>query len=188
MTTWRVPLADVIVPESDIAAVADVYRSGSRSMGPERGVRSRVRCLHRCRPCSGRGQWHGCCAPHLPRDRPWPRRRGDLPSLTFVASANAVAYTGATPVFADIAGLAEPWLSAAVVEAAITPRTRAEGSVIRRPPWRDPQPRRPRPGPRPGPPRGRRARRRRARRRPPRRNVRARRRVFVLCEQESRDR
>src|SRR3954466_1748029 len=52
-----------------------------------------------------------------------------VPSLTFVATVNAIAYTGATPVFADVAGLTEPWLSAAAVEAAITPRTRAVMSM-----------------------------------------------------------
>src|SRR5215216_2640010 len=31
---WKVPLADVAVPEEDIAVVADVYRSGWLSMGP----------------------------------------------------------------------------------------------------------------------------------------------------------
>ncbi len=31
---WQVPLADVVVPEDDVAAVADVYRSGWLSMGP----------------------------------------------------------------------------------------------------------------------------------------------------------
>ena len=47
-----------------------------------------------------------------------------VPSFTFAATANSVALTGATPVFADI----EPdyfGLSPAAVEAAITPRTRA---------------------------------------------------------------
>ena len=34
MAPWIVPLADVRVPEEDIAAVADVYRSGWLSMGP----------------------------------------------------------------------------------------------------------------------------------------------------------
>ena len=34
MPDWRVPLADVVVPEGDIAVVADVYRSGWLSMGP----------------------------------------------------------------------------------------------------------------------------------------------------------
>lgn len=45
-------------------------------------------------------------------------------SFSFIASANAVLYTGATPVFADI----EPEsfnISAETIEAAITPRTRA---------------------------------------------------------------
>src|ERR671922_208446 len=35
MGQWRVPLADVVVPETDIQVVADVYRSGWLSMGPE---------------------------------------------------------------------------------------------------------------------------------------------------------
>ena len=48
-----------------------------------------------------------------------------LPALTFVASANAVRYTGAQPVFADIES--EDWLnvSPASIEAAITPNTKA---------------------------------------------------------------
>lgn len=47
-----------------------------------------------------------------------------VPTLTFVATANAVAYTGATPVFVD----SEPrtWnIDPAGIEAAITPRTKA---------------------------------------------------------------
>jgi dTDP-4-amino-4,6-dideoxygalactose transaminase len=48
-----------------------------------------------------------------------------VPSLTFVATVNAIAYTGACPVFADIAGVDQPWLSAATCERAITDRTRA---------------------------------------------------------------
>ncbi|MEW5939811.1 MAG: DegT/DnrJ/EryC1/StrS family aminotransferase, partial [Chloroflexota bacterium] len=48
-----------------------------------------------------------------------------VPSLTFVATANAVRYTGATPVFADIES--EDWLaiSPASIEKCITPKTRA---------------------------------------------------------------
>ncbi len=48
-----------------------------------------------------------------------------LPSLTFVASANAVRYTGATPVFADITSLEDLTVSPKAIEQAITPRTKA---------------------------------------------------------------
>jgi dTDP-4-amino-4,6-dideoxygalactose transaminase len=48
-----------------------------------------------------------------------------VPSLTFVATANAVAYTGAAPVFADVEGLDRPALSPAAVEPLISPATKA---------------------------------------------------------------
>ena len=48
-----------------------------------------------------------------------------VPSLTFVATANAVKYTGATPVFADISGEEDLSISPASIEAAITSRTKA---------------------------------------------------------------
>ena len=47
-----------------------------------------------------------------------------VPSLTYVASVNAISYTGATPVFVD--SDAERWnLDPELLERAITPRTRA---------------------------------------------------------------
>jgi perosamine synthetase len=47
-----------------------------------------------------------------------------VPDLTWVATANAVAYTGATPVFADVEE--DSWcLDPAAFESAITPRTKA---------------------------------------------------------------
>jgi dTDP-4-amino-4,6-dideoxygalactose transaminase len=48
-----------------------------------------------------------------------------VPSLTFVASANAIRYTGACPVFADISGENDLNISPDAVEACITERTRA---------------------------------------------------------------
>lgn len=46
------------------------------------------------------------------------------PSLTFVATANAIVYAGATPIFADISGLDDLNISAEDVERRITPRTK----------------------------------------------------------------
>jgi perosamine synthetase len=46
-----------------------------------------------------------------------------VPSLTYIATANAVTYTGATPVFVDVS--ADTWcIDPASIEAAITPRTK----------------------------------------------------------------
>ena len=126
MPAWQVPLADVTVPEEDVAAVADVYRSGWLSMGPrtaefEQALAEYTGARHALGAANGTAALHlVCMAAGL-----GPGDEAIVPSLTFVASVNAIAYTGATPVFADIAALDRPWPSAAAVEAAVTPRTRA---------------------------------------------------------------
>jgi dTDP-4-amino-4,6-dideoxygalactose transaminase len=48
-----------------------------------------------------------------------------VPSLSFVASSNAILYAGAKPVFADISGLNDLNLSGADIEKKITNRTKA---------------------------------------------------------------
>jgi dTDP-4-amino-4,6-dideoxygalactose transaminase len=48
-----------------------------------------------------------------------------VPSLTFVATANAIRYTGATPVFADIASSQNLCISPATIKRSLTERTRA---------------------------------------------------------------
>ena len=48
-----------------------------------------------------------------------------VPSLTFVATVNAIVYTGARPVFVDIAAVDKPWLSVTACEMAISDRARA---------------------------------------------------------------
>ncbi len=47
------------------------------------------------------------------------------PALTFVATANAILYTGARPVFVDIGGPDDLNLSVADAARKVTPRTRA---------------------------------------------------------------
>jgi dTDP-4-amino-4,6-dideoxygalactose transaminase len=126
MAYWRVPLADLVVPEGDIEAVADVYRSGWLSMGPataalEADFAAYTGARHAIAVTNGTAALHLLClAAGL-----GPGDEVIAPSMTFVATINAIAYTGARPVFADIAGLTEPWLARRAAVAAITPRTKA---------------------------------------------------------------
>lgn len=126
MADWSVPLADVIIDEGDLEAVVATYRSGWLSMGPrieefEQGFAAYLGVRHAIAVSSGTAALHlMCLASGL-----GPGDEVVVPSMTFVATVNAVRYTGATPVFADIAGPLEPWLSAPTCEAVIGPRTRA---------------------------------------------------------------
>jgi dTDP-4-amino-4,6-dideoxygalactose transaminase len=126
MPEWRVPLSDLTIGEAEIAAVVDTYRSGWLSMGPrtedlEERFAAYVGSRHAVAVTNGTAALHLIClAAGL--------GAGDevvVPSLTFVATVAAIRYTGATPVFADIAGLERPWLSAESAASAIGPRTRA---------------------------------------------------------------
>jgi dTDP-4-amino-4,6-dideoxygalactose transaminase len=126
VTQWRVPLADVVVTDDDIAAVVETYRSGWLSMGPRTAVLEErfadfVEARHAVAACNGTAALHlACLAAGI-----GPGDEVVVPSLTFVATVNAIAYTGATPVFADVVSLTEPWLSASAAEAAVSPRTAA---------------------------------------------------------------
>jgi dTDP-4-amino-4,6-dideoxygalactose transaminase len=126
MGAWRVPLADVVVSEEDIAIVADVYRSGWLSMGPEtealeRDFAAYAGARHALAVTNGTAALHLICA----AAGVGPGDEVVVPSLTFVATVNAIAYTGATPVFADVVGVTEPWLDPEAVAAAAGERTRA---------------------------------------------------------------
>jgi dTDP-4-amino-4,6-dideoxygalactose transaminase len=126
MSDWRVPLADVEVGEEEIATVAETYRSGWLSMGPrteelESRFAAYVGAEHAIATTNGTAALHLICASAG-------LGAGDeviVPSLTFVATVNAVRYVGATPVFGDVAGLERPWLSTEAAAAAITAKTGA---------------------------------------------------------------
>jgi len=126
MAQWSVPLSDLVVGEDDIAVIAEIYRSGWLSMGPEteafeREFAAYAGTRHALAVANGTAALHLICA----AAGLGPGDEAVVPSMTFVATVNAIAYTGATPVFADIAGLTEPWLDPAAAAAAITPRTKA---------------------------------------------------------------
>jgi dTDP-4-amino-4,6-dideoxygalactose transaminase len=123
---WRVPLADVRITEDELEAVVATYRTGWLSMGPqteafEREFAEYVGAPHAFAVANGTAALHlACAAAGL-----GPGDDVVVPSMTFVATANAVAYTGARPVFADIEGIHRPWMSRETLEHALTERTRA---------------------------------------------------------------
>ncbi|NMB87614.1 MAG: DegT/DnrJ/EryC1/StrS family aminotransferase [Chloroflexi bacterium] len=123
---WRIPLSDIEIGSGEISAVRKVLESNWLSMGQvtqdfEAAFAAMTGSRHALAVTNGTAALHmACLAVGL-----GPGDEAIVPSLTFVATANAVRYTGATPVFADIAGENDLNLSPAAVERAITPRTRA---------------------------------------------------------------
>lgn len=118
-----IPAAKPLIGAEERQAVDRVLASGIIAHGPEvEAFEQEFAALVGGRPCvavnSGTSALHlGLLAAGV-----GPGDEVIVPSFTFAATANAVAATGATPVFADI----EPHhfcLEPAAVEAAVTPRT-----------------------------------------------------------------
>ncbi len=123
---WRVPLAEVEFGPEEPAAVLSVLESRWLSMGAvtqafEAEFAAFCDAKHAFAVTNATAGLHlACLAAGL-----GPGDEVILPSLTFVATANAIRYTGATPVFADISSLNDWTLSPHEVKARITPNTRA---------------------------------------------------------------
>src|SRR3954451_5115400 len=118
-----IPIARLALGEEEAAAAADVVRSGWLMNGPrtekfEKMVAEYVGAAHAVAVSSATTALHlGLIAAGV--------RPGDeviCPSYSFIATANAIRYANATPVFVDI----DPDtynIDPALVEPAITPRT-----------------------------------------------------------------
>ena len=122
----EIPVFDIKVEQEDLDAVEEALRSGWWTMGARveslesdfagridssEGVAlsSCTTALHIALICAGVG----------------PGDEVVLPSFTFVATAAAVLYCGAVPVFADICGDHDLGIDPDQVEAAIGPKTKA---------------------------------------------------------------
>jgi perosamine synthetase len=121
----RIPLAKPVITARERELVDQVLASGQLSLGPmlarfERIWAERIGVRHAIACSSGTAGLHMCL--HAAGVGP-----GDeviTSSFSFVASANAVLFTGADVVFAEV----DPYtfnMDPAAVEAAITPRTKA---------------------------------------------------------------
>jgi dTDP-4-amino-4,6-dideoxygalactose transaminase len=125
-----VPLFDVRLRDEDVEAVERTLRSGWLTMGPqtkafEEAFAGHVGARHAVALSSCTSALH--LAYLAAGVRP-----GDeviVPAITFVATANAARYCGATPVLADVVGQHDLGIDPAEVEARITPRTRAVSVV-----------------------------------------------------------
>jgi dTDP-4-amino-4,6-dideoxygalactose transaminase len=120
-----IPVMRPLLGEEEAQAVADVVRSGWVAQGPrvaefERAIAAAVGAAHGVATSSCTTALH--LALHALGIGP-----GDevvVPSLSFIATANAVRYCGAVPVFADVDPLTGN-LTAETVTAVRTSRTRA---------------------------------------------------------------
>lgn len=123
---WRVPLADLDYGEDESRAVLDVLNSRWLSMGGvtqefESQFAQVVGARHALAVSNATVALHlACLALGI-----GPGDEVIVPSLTFVATANAVLYTGAEVRFADIAGPDDLTISGAAIRACINPRTKA---------------------------------------------------------------
>jgi perosamine synthetase len=99
----RVPLTDIFVDDELAEAVLETLRSGWWSMGPrfsefERAFAEFCGAAHALAVANGTAALHlallavGC----------GPGDEVVVPSLNFIAAANAIVHTGAEPVFCDI--------------------------------------------------------------------------------------
>ena len=123
---WRVPLSDIDFDETESLAVEKVLKSRWLTMGKvtqefEASFAAHVQSRHAIAVTNATAALHlACLVLGL-----GPGDEVIVPSLTFVATANAVRYVGATPVFADIVSDDNLNISPDGISALITPRTRA---------------------------------------------------------------
>jgi dTDP-4-amino-4,6-dideoxygalactose transaminase len=124
--TWRVPLSDILVSEEMTTVVGETIASGWWSMGP-RVAAFESEFAEFCGTRHALAVSNGTAALHLALLAAGcgPGDEVIVPSLNFVAAANSIEHTGATPVFCDITGEVDLNLDPEDVAAAVGERTKA---------------------------------------------------------------
>jgi dTDP-4-amino-4,6-dideoxygalactose transaminase len=128
--SWSIPLTDIRMTEEDVDAVLECLRGGWLTMGPrvqefEQRFAEYVGIEHAAAVSSGTAALHlaALAAGIGPGDEVI------VPNFTFVASAAAARYCGATPVLCDSLGPRDFNLDPDDVRSLITSRTRAVMAV-----------------------------------------------------------
>jgi len=123
---WRIPLADIDFDVQEEEAALRVIRSrwlsmGEETQGFEREFAEFIGAKHTLAVSNATAALHlSCIAAGI--------QPGDeviVPSLTFVATANAVRYVGGIPIFADIESADWLTIAPASIEKCISEKTRA---------------------------------------------------------------
>lgn len=123
---WKLPLSDIDYGQEERLAVDSVLQGRWLTMGAiteefEQAFAAYTGARHAVAVTNATAALHmACVVAGL-----GPGMEAIVPSLTFVATANAIRYCGATPVFVDIQGEEDLNLSCQAIEQAITERTRA---------------------------------------------------------------
>ena len=123
---YQIPLFDLNFDEKEEQAVLEAIRSRWISMGQrvqqvEEEFSRRLGVRHVIAVTNGTAALHLALAGLEIR----PGDEVIVPSLTFVATANAVRYVGATPVFADIVGPHDLTIDPVDIERLVTKKTKA---------------------------------------------------------------
>ena len=123
---WKVPLADMDYGAEEESAVLNVLQSRWLTMGGitqafEAQFAEFLGVKHALAVSNATVALHlACCALDI-----GPGDEVIVPSLSFVATSNAVLYTGAEVRFAEIQGEDDLTIAPASIEAQVTPRTKA---------------------------------------------------------------
>lgn len=136
-------LSEPVIGKEEQAAVCDVIRSGWLTMGER--VSAFENAFAKLHGANGAVAVNSCTAAlHLALavNCVGPGDEVLVPSLTFIATVNAVLYVGAEPIFVDIEGIHRPHLSPTDAALKLSPRTKAVivmhygGYVADLPRWR----------------------------------------------------
>ena len=123
---WKIPLSDIDLGQDEIDAVIEVLKSKWLTMGEvthnfEGAFAEYLDVKHAFAVANG------TAALHIAHQVLGITESDEVicPSLTFVATANSILYTGAVPVFADVTSLDDLNISPESVLQKITPKTKA---------------------------------------------------------------
>jgi dTDP-4-amino-4,6-dideoxygalactose transaminase len=123
---YKIPLFDLDIGKEERKAVEEVLRSKWLTMGDithrfETAFAEYLGCLYCLAVCNGTAALHlAVSALGI-----GPGDEVICPSMTFVATANAILYSGAIPIFADIQGKNSLNISPSCIEDRISERTKA---------------------------------------------------------------